>query len=292
MDPNKPGASTTKKWLIGCGIGCGAIIVIVALLVIGGVVYIKNIVKGFEDSEAIMSALTDQYGRITEYCPEPDGTIKPDRIEAFLKARELMMMEREKLERSISALSGGDWGGEIDVESSGNVFQKIKIGFGLIPKIAGFFKARNQALLDKGMGMGEYYYLYMITYYSWLQKPIIDGPDIQFEGGGRGYRGDWKEDESEEVRRDMVARRLHRMVLPMLHNQYDKLMGSGGTDIPDTWREALKAEIDALESNRYRLVWEDGLPEVILSSLIPHRQRLESSYSPILNTLEVSLEQN
>ena len=142
------------------------------------------------------------------------------------------------------------------------------------------------------MGMGEYYYLYMITYYSWLQKPIIDGPDIQFEGGGRGYRGDWKEDESEEVRRDMVARRLHRMVLPMLHNQYDKLMGSGGTDIPDTWREALKAEIDALESNRYRLVWEDGLPEVILSSLIPHRQRLESSYSPILNTLEVSLEQN
>jgi hypothetical protein len=292
MDPNKPGTSTTKKWLIGCGIGCGVIIVIVALLVIGGVVYIKNIVKGFEDSEAIMSVLTDRYGRITEYCPELDGTIRPDRIEAFLKAREFMIVEREKLEKSISILSEGDWGGEIDVESSGNVFQKIKIGFGLIPKIADFFKARNQALLDEGMGMGEYYYLYMITYYSWLQKPIIDGPDIKFEGDNRGYRGDWNKDESEEVRRDMVARRLHRMVLPMLHNQYDKLMGSGRTDIPDAWREALKTEIDALESNRYRLVWEDGLPAVITSSLIPYRQRLESSYSPILNTLEVSLEQN
>ena len=82
------------------------------------------------------------------------------------------------------------------------------------------------------------------------------------------------------------------MILPMLHNQYDKLMGSSRTDIPDTWREALKAEIDALESNRYRLVWEDGIPEVITSSLMSYRQRLESSYSPILNTLEVSLEQN
>lgn len=292
MDPNKPATSTTKKWLIGCGIGCGVIVVIVALLIIGGVIYIKNIVRGFEDSEAIMRVLTEKYGRVTEYCPEPDGTIKPDRIEAFLNARELMMAEREKLERSISLLTDGDWGGEIDVESSGNVFQKIKIGFGLIPKIADFFKARNQALLDEEMGMGEYYYLYMITYYSWLRKPVIDGPDIQFERDDRGYRGDWDKEESEDVRRDMVTRRLHRMILPMLHNQYDKLIQSGRTDILEAWRDALKAEIDALEADRYRLVWEDGLPEVIVSSLSPFRQRLEASYSPILNTLEVSLEQN
>ncbi len=76
MDPNQPGkSSATKKWLIGCGIGCGVIVVLAALLITGGVLYVRSLVEGFKDSEAMLEILTERYGRITEYCPEPDGRI-------------------------------------------------------------------------------------------------------------------------------------------------------------------------------------------------------------------------
>ena len=88
MDPNQPGkSSTTKKWLIGCGIGCGVIVVLSALLITGGVLYVRNLVEGFKDSEAMLETLTERFGSITEYCPEPDGRIPADRIEAFRRSQ-------------------------------------------------------------------------------------------------------------------------------------------------------------------------------------------------------------
>lgn len=293
MDPTKSdSSSSTKKWLIGCGIGCGALVVIAILLGVGGYFFIKNIVEGFQDSEAIMSTLTERYGRVKEYCPDPDGSIKPERIEAFLEAREATILVREKLERSIQVLSKGEWEGEIDVARSGNVFQKIKIGFGLVPQIADFFKARNQALLEVEMGMGEYYFIYTMIYFSWLDKPVLDGPPFQIVGDSDKYRyDDWDDEEAQEIRQDITRRRLHQMLLPMLQNQYQKLIETRSPDEQDNWSKILSAEIEAMESDRYRLMWQDGLPEVIESSLQPFRQRLEDSYSPLLNALEIALEQ-
>ena len=106
MDPNRPQTSSSKKkWFIGCGIGCGAIIVIVVLLILSGVMFVKNIVKGFEESEAILDTLTERYGEVEEYCPEPDGAIRPARIEVFLKVRELMRPIRNELESAFNLFS-------------------------------------------------------------------------------------------------------------------------------------------------------------------------------------------
>lgn len=288
MDPNKPeSSSSTKKWLIGCGIGCGAIIVIAILVGLGGYLFIRNIVQGFEDSEAIMSALTERYGRVKEYCPEPDGTISPDRVEAFLVARDAMHLDREELGKSIQILDRDEFEKEMERDSSGSVFEKIRIGFGLVPQIADFFKARNQALLDVGMGMGEYYYLYSVVYFSWLKKPVVDGPSFQMIGD-EDYR-DWDDEESREIRQDITLRRLHRMLLPMLENQYGKLQED--PSVQKIWTQVLAGEIEALHADRYRMIWQDGLPDVISSSLEPFRQRLGESYSPLLNTLEIALEQ-
>jgi len=89
LEPIKPSSSNTaKKWLIGCGIGCGAILLIVILLIMGGFFFIKNIADDFKDSAALMDTLIDEYGEIEAYCPDPDGTIKPERLKAFLAARE------------------------------------------------------------------------------------------------------------------------------------------------------------------------------------------------------------
>jgi hypothetical protein len=80
------------------------------------------------------------------------------------------------------------------------------------------------------------------------------------------------------------------MISPILENQYQKLMELPASTQDEKWREALKQEIDALDSDRYRFPWQDGVPETIGKHLEPFRQRLEASYSAITNTLEIAFE--
>ncbi|HZX10165.1 MAG TPA: hypothetical protein VFG01_04390 [Acidobacteriota bacterium] len=284
-------SSSTKKWLIGCGIGCGAVIIIGIILIVGGVFFIKNMVTSFEESEDILRELTEKYGEIEEYCPSPSGSIAPDRMEAFLKTRELIQPEIKELEQTFDLLSDEQEQKRAEKKESSGVFKKIKTGIGLIPKIAEFLKKRNQALLEVKMGIGEYYYIYTIAYYSWLDKSITDGVPIHINRENEFDYHYGEDEESQEIRRDLAVRRLNKMLLPMLKNQYERLKKTADREISENWRSDLKEEIEAMEKDRYRLVWQDGLPEVIESSLKPYKDRLESSYSSSLNNLELLLEQ-
>lgn len=291
MENVKQGSSSTaKKWLIGCGIGCGAIALIVIILIMGGFFFIRSIVQDFRSSEELMDSLIEQFGEIHEYCPSPNGALEPERLEAFLAVREALSPVREELERSLRFLQDSD-DEKLGEEERRSVFKKITTGFGMISQIANFHSARIQALLDEGMGMGEYYYIYTVSYYSWLGKPILDGQDFQIRSDDEGFRfSDWESEESDEIRKDMTLRWLHRIILPMLHNQYEKLTEGEVSGAQRQWQRALEDEIEAMESNRYRLVWQDGLPEVIGKSIEPYKQRLEASYSPLTNGMEIALE--
>ncbi|MBD3414163.1 MAG: hypothetical protein GF421_07020 [Candidatus Aminicenantes bacterium] len=288
-----PKKSSTKNWLIGCGIGCGVVIVIGIVLVVSGVFFVKNMVNTFEESEDVLKTLTKKYGKIYDYSPSPYGSIKSSRMEVFLNTRESLKTVKEELERSIEFLSEEQKDEREPKRKSGGVLKKIRTGIGLIPRIAEYLKQRNQALLEAGMGIGEYYYIYTISYYGWLNKPITDGLPIDInDDNGFDYQH-WEDEESKEIRHDLAVRRLHQMILPMLKNQQEQLLEKSQQEqISDAWAKALEQEIKALESNRYRLIWQDGLPEVIVSSLRPYKHRLESSYSPSLNNIEMIIEQH
>ena len=159
----------------------------------------------------------------------------------------------------------------------------------MVPQVAEFLKVRNQSLLDTGMGLGEYYYIYIHAYYLWLDKPMLDGLPFQIRGGDKGFNmQDWNDEDSQEIRRIIQIRRLQRLILPLLRNQYEKLQARGAESRLEEWRGILGAEIKALESDRFRMPWQDGLPEVIESSFKPFRKRLEEGYSRLLNSLEIS----
>jgi len=284
-------SSSTKKWLMGCGIGCGAVVLIGIILVVGGVVFVRNMVNSFEESEDILKELTEKYGKINEYCPSSSGAIAAERMEAFLKTREIIKPEIQELEHTIDILSKEYEEKQTEKKGSAGVLKKIRTGIGLIPKIAEFLKKRNQALLDVEMGIGEYYYIYSLAYYCWLDKPIIDGVPININKNNEFDFQHWEYEESEEIRRDLSVRELHKIILPMLKNQYEKLMQNPDKEISENWRRALEKEIKDMEANRYRLVWRDGMPEVIVNSLRPYKDRLEASYSSILNNIELLMEQ-
>jgi hypothetical protein len=145
------------------------------------------------------------------------------------------------------------------------------------------------------MGLGEYYYMYVLIYYSWLGHSPEDGPNFNFMGDNHGsyhYRfnpenteeREEQEQQISEDRRDRIIRITRGMIRPMLSCQLEALEEKG---IHNTWRHALETEIDALKADNNRLPWQNGLPRVMDASLRPFRDRLEASYSALLNALEI-----
>ncbi|NIO49604.1 MAG: hypothetical protein GTN73_09260 [Candidatus Aminicenantes bacterium] len=286
-------SSTASKWLIGCGIGCGVVILLLVFAGVGGYFFVKNIVEGFEETEAITDTLTERYGEIKDFCPDPGGAINAERLEVFLSVRNSMESVKEALESSINILSDEEDKSQFREEPSPGVLTKIKTGLEIIPLIAEFYTRRNQALLDGEMGLGEYYFIYVVSYYSWLGKSPADGLEYNLmveDEEDRSVIRRRRRSENLEERKDDVLRKLHRQILPMMHNQFAKLTGIDISPIRDPWRERLEAEIAAMEADRFRLPWQDGLPDVLEASLEPFRVRFEAGYSKVLNALEMALE--
>jgi hypothetical protein len=280
-------ASTAGKWFLGCGIGCLVLILIVVAIGVGGYFQVKKVVDKVQEADVATREVTDRYGRIREYRPDADGAIRPERMETFLKAREMMAGERESMERSLDLLSRGQEGGGDG--SRGGMFAKIRAGAGLIPGIFGFFTQRNEALLEAEMGLGEYTYIYSIAYFSWLGRSPADGPPFVLTGGSEKNEG-WDEFEVREARLEMTLLRLNEQLLPMLRHQLEDAGEMDDVTARREWSRALEAEIQAMESDPYRLPWKDGLPEQLQASLEPYRERLDQSYSELCNTLEVGLQ--
>jgi hypothetical protein len=290
---NPTKSSKTKKWLIGCGIGCGVVILMLIILGTAGFYFVKGIVKDFQASETLMDTLTERYGPPREFSPDPDGAIRRARMEIFLAVRSSMAPAMEEMERAINILSEIDKTDRDKEDPSPSVFTKIKTGLGFATQIAEFYRSRNQALLDNDMGMGEYYYIYVISYFSWLGNSPTDGPpfSVDDQAGGRGIISTGRRHETQEDRMDSMLRRVHRQIFPILQNQYRSLTEGDVSRAKEKWRMALAAEIEAMESDRHRLPWGDRLPDILKTSLEPYRSRLESSYSAMLNIFEVITEQ-
>lgn len=283
---------TGKKILIGCGIGCGVIVVLFLLLCGTGAFLVKDTIQSFRATEVSNENLVAVYGQIEDYCPPADGRISAERIETFLAVRSGMDSIYLDMEKGID-----DFTQDIrDVQDSDKSFWKIvgiiRKGFSALPGLANFYTVRNEALLEAGMGDGEYLYLYITIYYAYLGKSITDGPEFKIFGRDENGNRDWSDDESETVeevqaqREDAIITKSRRLFLIWLDCQLESLEASG--DSGRAWKRALVKEIDALETDRHRLVWEDGLPSVIRESLEPYHDRLMNSYIPLLNPFEVN----
>ncbi len=283
-------ASTSKKWFIGCGIGCGLMILITAG--IGGGLYFafKDVVGDAESIDESFEALESAFGSPRDFTPAADGAIAADRLEVFLTAREAMADSRDKMADILKTLDGDKDGG-----GKGNVLDKIKAGITLIPAILTFVSERNEHLLDQGMGVGEYTYIYSLAYFAYLEKDLTDGPSFQMTGSDdhedSGFK--WKVDsnsDEEKVRTKRekeIRRHLHNMQLSFLINQISAMNDVDGSQ--ESLRVMLEEEKSAMDSARRRLLWEENLPESIRASLEPFAERLDESYSPILNVLEVGM---
>ena len=200
------------------------------------------------------------------------------RVEAFLAVRELMAPQRTALKESVEALApaagkGGAVGG----------LRAVRAGISMAPRILEFAKARNEALLEVGMGPGEYAWIYWLTYHAWLGHPVGESllKDImerrsESDGSVQMYfQGMDTENVEWQLRRDILA---------MLRNLEQELAADPErTEL----RDLVTAEIAAIDADSHRMPWEDGLPEAFVVGLDPYRDRFEESYSPATNPFEL-----
>jgi hypothetical protein len=134
------------------------------------------------------------------------------------------------------------------------------------------------------MGFGEYVWIYWLTYDAWLGNPAdastlhelmverstSDG-SVQFHFGGG-------------MEPEHITWRLRTDIAAMLQNLDEDLAADGDRN---PLREAVAAELQALEADPSRVPWEDGLPEEFAIGLEPYRERLEATYSPATNPFEL-----
>lgn len=280
--------SRTRKWLLGCGGTFVALIVVAAALILGGVFFLKQSVEDFEQADRSIEEVAERFGPIAAFRAEPGGAISAQRLERFLEVRDEVAPVRAELQKNLVVLSGRD----ADGERTGGLIATTRAVAGLLGQLAGYVEGWNQSLLQAEIGHGEYYYIYSLAFYSWLEHSPADGPPFKMVSED-GYIFETVEPSDGPAvrahRDDLTRRTFNRLLLPVLRDQFESLAEHEGDESAGQWRETLAAEIAALEADPRRIPWQDGLPEEIASSLQPYRQRLEASYSEMVNALEAGI---
>jgi len=287
-------AEKKSKWLVGCGIGCAVIIAILIILSITGYFFFKNKFEPLKQAKVSMEELKEAYGEIEDYCPNPTGNISKEKIGAFIKVRESLKEASSQLGETFDSLIRQSKKAEED-KSFKNVMKIIGKSFGLIPKIGSFFEKRNKALLKQKMGFGEYTYLYVISYYSWLDKSPDDGLEVarKFEEESDSESVDIKisskkYDEDKQYTKNIALLRLNSKIISMLECQLENLKKLPEAEKYSEWQKELVEEIKKMKNNPSRIPWADKLPEQIKSSLKPYKERIESLYFKKTNFFELS----
>lgn len=239
----------TKHWLTGCGIGC---LLTVVVAVIGGSLLFREAKRTFGEFEQVsdlQAQLQRDFGGVADYVPPADGRIPASRVEAYLRVQEAIKPSADALAADVEAMRGLEEGGF----SLGKVVTAVRGVRDLGSQLGQVLAARNRALLDQGLGLGEHVYLTALIEHGLLQRPLrlsIDG------------------DESAERRR-----RVREVLRGFLERQLDAARAAGD---PASLVPALEQELTRYATDPDHVPWSDGLPSPTQESLAPYRDRLEA----------------
>jgi hypothetical protein len=268
-----------SNWLLGCGLGCAGIIAVIVVLAVIGITLLRGTRRGFETAEATRKNLEAKFGAPGDFVPAADGSIPAVRLEIFLAVRDATQPYRSNITRFFLALPmDEDARRELDSEplreKMGSVFHRMRSAIGMGEDIGHLFKTRNQELFSRGMGLGEYTYIYVLAYYSWLGHSPGDGPGPNANMPYAMTR---------------VESQTHHDLIRMLSNQLASIADAGNAEGRNQWRSDLAAEIEEMKNNEGRVPWDNSVPRKTAESLEPFHDRLESTYNPVTNPFELSL---
>jgi hypothetical protein len=272
-------ASTTSKVLAGCSIGCLVLIVFAAGVSFMGYRWVKDTTEAVDEASRVQRELEEQYGPVRAFVPPAGPGVPANRMEVFLTVRDALTERREELTSAVTGLaSAGDGGGV----ASG--LRVARAGVSLAPLTLGFASARNRALLDAKMGVGEYTWIYWFSYDAWLGHPADDSELHEIMNRPSNGHGSVQIHIDGGMEPERITWRLRGDITAMLNNLETEL--AADPDHADLL-QAVTAELAELKADPGRVPWQNGLPEVFAAGMEPYRERLEASYSRATNPFEL-----
>ncbi len=97
-----------KKILIGCGIGCGGLVLLVVLSGVFGALWVQDTLEGFDEAVDLRKQIEAQHGDVESFVPANDGSLSSDRMMAFLAVRETGSASRQKIVDTFSGFPMSD----------------------------------------------------------------------------------------------------------------------------------------------------------------------------------------
>jgi len=277
-----------SKIVTGCGIGCAVIVGIVILSVVGIYTYIDHTMGDVDEIEKQTEQLEAAHGKPEEFIPVFDNELFTSRIKSFLTLRDSLISGSSTFIEAIRTLELKK--NNLDEsESFWSVLGILGSGFEVIPHVVDYYNQRNDLLLKNEMSLGEYYFFYITSYYSFMKYSPSDGPafDIMSENGNGIHLEEVDEDndgpETIIKRRNIEIRtKANRMYSIFLSNYISHSNGSE----TDKFTVMMDEELQKLKADKLRIPWEDSLPVMITSLLEPHQLKMEVTYSKLLNSLD------
>ncbi|RKZ11442.1 hypothetical protein DRQ32_05945 [bacterium] len=203
-----------------------------------------------------MDELEQSLGQSTRYVPEPSGMITRPKMEAFLELRSSLVLacrEYETSQRAFHAIDSLDDGSDTDWDDIVDAFKLLGgAAFEITPFLARYFALRNLALLESGLGLEEYAYIYALAYHDQLL--------------------------SEETRRQVFSNgdALSAEAASVLEACLRRQLSMINSD--DSFKPAVERELAEMQSDLTRLLWQDGLPKQIQVCIDPFRSRLDELF--------------
>ena len=268
-------------WIKGCLTGCAVLLVLVVILMTVVCQQVKGMFRGVTQAETSREQLVKELGDYDEYNPGAQVSVAVDQLERFLRVRESMVDDRARLDQVFR---------DFNLDEALEEESKWRKAFGVISAVSGllnpageYIAARNAKLLEEEMSIGEYAWIYGITYYSWLENDLTAGPELTFKGETREL---FQDGDSPLSPREQ-HRRYRRTMDALFRNQIGGLPEGASTR-----REELEREYGRFENTPRTVLWEGGLPDADAMVLEPYRNRLEATWHRSTNLMEMPFEED
>jgi hypothetical protein len=255
-------ASTTRKWILGCGAGCGgAIVLAIAVPLLFGLAKMGPMNRAVDTQKVLTAELGDR----DSFTP-PAGLPGPDRIEAFLAVRRAVLPFCPRFTEIAADFNRmDDLGRQSDRPGKGEMFRAITqlsgSVLGIVGDIGELNQTRNEALLAQRMGLGEYTWLYTLIYHTWQGHPV---PDSDMGSGDSDTEGDGLRAEKQRI-----------SLIGMTRRHAEALAQAGQAESATVWRD----EADRMERSADAVPFRDGgLPAEWATAFTARGDELSASW--------------
>jgi hypothetical protein len=260
-----------RKVLLGCGVVAA---LLVAVLIVGGMMISSWFRAKFPAAERIektQAEMRERFGDADQFTPPLDGSLPPERLEIFVALRESLSSRRDSaavgLARFVRETKRTRPEERGRIEKVLEVVQMARGGAEMTAGMLGYFSERQQMLLDRGMGDGEYAYWLALTALAWLGWDPLASPGVEQVLQGSDMRGD-----AAELRGDLL--RTFRRQLGNL--QRDLKAKPSRTPAEEEMLQRVAAEL-AADLPAGSAPFQANFPSEWAAALAPYRERITAT---------------